>query len=133
MNAKLVSTLAVCSLALGGFGAGLAGWANADNILGRYPGSTRLESKVIDLNAVTHGALERQAVYDTTDNPGTARRWYAARLHQSWSSEVYTDRNCAWLTGVQQIIYLRRELSVSVCNEPHGTRVVVTESLTLGP
>ena len=133
MKTKLISTFAVCGLALGGLGFGLTGWANVDGILGRYPGSIRLQSQVIDLRAVARGAIERQAVYETTDPQSTVKRWYAARLEMSPADELYTAGACAWLTEEQRFSWLRRDVSVLVCVEPHGTRVVVNESVRLGP
>jgi hypothetical protein len=135
MKTKLVAIFAACSVALGGLAIGLASWADVDNILGGYPGSVRLESTLVDLGAAARGALVRQVVYDTPAAPAAVRAWYAARLHLSWSAEVDTPRSCAWLTNDQEqrITGLRRDVSVSVCSEAHGTRIVVTERLALEP
>ena len=133
MKPRVFAILAACSLGLGGFGMGMAGWANADNILGRYPGAIRQESQFFDLPAATRGVIERQAVYETADAPSTTGRWYAARLHIAPPSETYDGRNCAWLASEQHFYWLRRDLSVSLCAEPHGTHVVIHETITVEP
>ena len=133
MKTKLVTTLTAFGLALGGLGFGLTGWANVDGILGRYPGAIRLQGYVIDLPAAAHGAIERQAVYQTPDPQDRVKRWYAQRLGISPADELYTAGTCAWLTAEQRYSWLKRDLSVLVCVEPNGTRVVVNERLTLGP
>ena len=133
MKIRLVTTLAVCSLALGGLGFGLTGWANVDGILGRYPGAIRLQSQLIDAGAVARGAIQRQAVYETPDPQDRVKRWYAQRLEIAPADELYTAGTCAWLTAEQRFSWLKRDLSVLLCIEPHGTRVVVNERVTLGP
>lgn len=133
MKTKLVTTLAACGLALGGFGFGLTGWANVDGILGRYPGAIRLQSQLIDVSTLARGAIQRQAVYETPDPQSTVKRWYAQRLEIAPADELYTAGTCAWLTAEQRYAWLKRDLSVLLCVEPHGTRVVVNESVTLGP
>ena len=133
MKRQIVLSLAACGLALGGVSFGLTAWANVDNVLGRYPGSVRLQSTGIDLHSVAQGAISRQAVYETADEQSSVKRWFAARLEISPASELYTDSTCAWLAQSKPAVWLRREVSVLLCAEPHGTRVVVNESVYLWP
>ena len=88
---------------------------------------------MLDLPAAARGAIERQAVYQTPDPQGTVKRWYVQRLGIAPADELYTAGTCAWLTAEQRFSWLKRDLSVLLCMEPDGTRVVVNESIALGP
>ena len=123
---------AVVSLAAAG--AALVWYANAalDFGLGRYPGAVRLSTESFHLASEGGAPLTRQGEYETPDELVKVKRWYAARLHVSPAADnYYTSGSCAWLSGSNQALAIQHNTSVLLCSLPHGTRIVVNDSLGL--
>jgi hypothetical protein len=94
----------------------------------RYPNSGLVIREKMDWGALTHGTLSRQVEYQTADDLAAVQRWYADYLRVSPASELYTGGECRWLTQSKLIARLNHTLSVLLCVEGTGTRIVLTES-----
>ena len=129
---KLMMAFLAVGLAAGFALFGRVAGAGLDSVLGRYPGSVRVGGG-FDLSALREGTLNWQGTYQTEDELAAVRRWYAERLHVSPASDmnVASSDNCAWLTASKLVYRLGHTESVLMCAQPHGTRVVVTDSIVV--
>ena len=133
MKKGTLAMFAAGGLAAGILGAGMLGNAYVDAALGRYPGSVAVAGESVEFDSAGDHALSRQGTYQTQENLTTVRPWYDARFHVSPASDNYTGGDCVWLSRSKQVARLRYASSVLLCSSPHGTRIVINESLGLWP
>jgi hypothetical protein len=129
MKKRLVAALAAGGLVLVCAGAVLAAAPWLAAVLGQYPGAVRVGSEHVDLEAMRQGAFTRQGVYETGDALPVVRAWYAARLHLAPSAVVDGADGCVWLAQSGLVVWVDHSLSVLLCPQPRGTRVVVNQKL----
>jgi hypothetical protein len=135
MIKRSLYAIVVCGVVACLIGLCLAASQGLDDALGRYPGSMLIATENVDFHTLTKGTLQRQATYQTRDKLAFVRQWYAARLQISPASDqnnVASDGS-VWLTHMDQFIHIQYTVSVLLYPVPAGTRVVVSESLSLEP
>ena len=133
MIKRSLYTIVACGMATGLIGLCLVAGPVLDDALGRYPGSVLIANVNVDFHTLSTGIVQRQATYQTADKLAVVRQWYAARLQISPASDqnnVASDGS-VWLAHSDQVIRVQYTVSVLLVPVPAGTKVVVTENLSL--
>jgi hypothetical protein len=133
MIKRSLYAIVACGMTAGLMGLCLAAGPVLDDVLGRYPGSVLIASANVDFHTLSTGTLQRQATYQTADRLAVVRQWYAARLQISAASDQNNTASdgSVWLAHTDQVSRVQYAVSVLLVPVPAGTKVVVTESLSL--
>ena len=130
MKKRFVATLAASLVGLVLFSS-----TDTDRLLNRYPNSATVGAGQVELNVFNERSLSRQATYQTGDELLAVRRWYAVLLQINPASDInYAPAGrCAWLSQSKLVLLVEHTVSVLLCEAPHGTRIVVNETIFIRP
>ena len=87
----------------------------------------------MELPSGDHDWISRNGTYQTTTDLATVRRWYAAQFHISPASDQYPSSDCAWVNLSKAAYGLKFDKKVLLCAMPPGTRISVSETLSVWP
>ena len=134
-GSRTLLALGAAGLVLVLTGACLAASQGLDGALVRYPGAVRVAAEAFSLHWSDQRAIQRQATDQTADDANTVRTWYAQRIKVSTAPNQYLigSDGCTLLTQAGRTLGVHHAVSVLVCSLPHGTRIIINESWSLGP
>jgi hypothetical protein len=133
MNKRALAGLLAGSVAAGMLGVGLLTGPAVDAVLGRFPGSAAVAQERLELPSRDHDWVSRYGTYQTTTDLATVRRWYAVQFHISPASDQYPSGDCAWVNLSKAAFGLKYDKSVVLCSMAPGTRIHVSETLSVWP
>jgi hypothetical protein len=124
--------LAVCLLGLGVLVTSTL-WLKEASM--RYPASVVEPGEGLDYGILQQGRLSWQLVYATRHDLGTVRTWYRQQLGIAPESDqnLAVVDNCAWLNQAKFKVLVTHSTTVFACSTSRGTRIVINQSLRLGP
>jgi hypothetical protein len=105
---------------------------SVDYLAGRYPGVVWSGADKIDWNFLRRGWLSRQAIYVSDARRATIEAWYTERyeLDPQAGRQIL---DCAVFRTTHLLVGIVYAVSVSLCEVPGGTRIVVNESVFYPP
>jgi hypothetical protein len=106
---------------------------SADYMVGRYPGAVRSAGDQVDWNYLRRGWLSRQAVYVSDAQPANIEAWYMERYALDPQAGRQNSSDCAAFRTTRLLVRIVYAVSVSLCEVPSGTHVVVNESMFYSP
>lgn len=133
MRKTRLASLGITLLAAALFGGQRLAQASYDWVTGRYPGSTRVASELVDLDYVGRGWLSRQASYLTGAERDVVERWYLARYGPVSEADAHGGGACLAFHTTKTLARVVYAVSVTLCATPAGTRIRVNESIFVSP
>jgi hypothetical protein len=130
MRTSIIVGLLLAGSAAGFLAIGKSAGDSLSDVLGRYPGTLYPVGQQVPLRFFDGDGLQRQAAYQTRDDPAVVLRWYVARLHIAPVWDLGQGAGCAWLARTQSAVVVAHTASVQFCATPGGTRILLYESLT---